>query len=284
MMVVSPWSRGGWVDSQVFDHTSVIRFLEVVTGVHEPNISSWRRDVCGDLTSALDFTTFDPSVPALPDIDALVAEADREKSLPPLPPPPPGPRSAPVVERGTRRHRPLPYQPNANASADRASRRVTLSLTTTGRSAQSFAVYSATSTPFTAIPVLVGPGETATHTADAAADGSYELDVYGPNGFLRSFAGTLVAAGNRGAAVPAVTAVTTARSLHLHLANQGHAAITFTLTGTDHTHHRETHHVAPGATVPVGWPTPDGWYDVTVTADDGSAFAYRYAGRLEPLT
>ena len=28
MLVVSPWSRGGWVDSQVFDHTSVIRFLE----------------------------------------------------------------------------------------------------------------------------------------------------------------------------------------------------------------------------------------------------------------
>jgi phospholipase C len=46
MIVVSPWSRGGWVDSQVFDHTSVLRFLEQWTGVREPNISRWRRAVC----------------------------------------------------------------------------------------------------------------------------------------------------------------------------------------------------------------------------------------------
>ncbi len=53
---ISPWSRGGWVNSQVFDHTSVLRFLERVTGVREPNISDWRRAVCGDLTSCFDFT------------------------------------------------------------------------------------------------------------------------------------------------------------------------------------------------------------------------------------
>ncbi|HEY9028219.1 MAG TPA: phospholipase C, phosphocholine-specific, partial [Burkholderiaceae bacterium] len=50
MTVVSPWSRGGHVCSQVFDHTSVIRFLEKRFGVIEPNISPWRRAVCGDLT------------------------------------------------------------------------------------------------------------------------------------------------------------------------------------------------------------------------------------------
>ena len=57
MMVVSPWSRGGYVNSQVFDHTSSIQFLEHFlkhkTGkdIQESNISSWRRSVCGDLTS-----------------------------------------------------------------------------------------------------------------------------------------------------------------------------------------------------------------------------------------
>ena len=56
MLVVSPWSRGGWVNAQVFDHTSVIRFLEARHGVMEPNISAWRRAVAGDLTSALDFS------------------------------------------------------------------------------------------------------------------------------------------------------------------------------------------------------------------------------------
>ncbi|KAJ8138677.1 hypothetical protein OY671_008110, partial [Metschnikowia pulcherrima] len=55
MSVVSPWSRGGWVNSQVFDHTSVIRFLEARFGVAEPNISAWRRAVAGDSTSAFDF-------------------------------------------------------------------------------------------------------------------------------------------------------------------------------------------------------------------------------------
>ncbi|MFD2144552.1 alkaline phosphatase family protein [Mucilaginibacter antarcticus] len=28
MVVASPWSRGGWVNSQVFDHTSTLQFLE----------------------------------------------------------------------------------------------------------------------------------------------------------------------------------------------------------------------------------------------------------------
>ncbi|MFX5522114.1 alkaline phosphatase family protein, partial [Acinetobacter baumannii] len=52
MSVVSPWSRGGWVNSQVFDHTSVLRVLEARFGVMEPNISAYRRAIAGDLVSA----------------------------------------------------------------------------------------------------------------------------------------------------------------------------------------------------------------------------------------
>ncbi|MGC4092868.1 MAG: phospholipase C, phosphocholine-specific [Polyangiaceae bacterium] len=48
LYVLSPWSRGGWVNSEVFDHTSVIRLIEQRFGVFEPNISAWRRSVCGD--------------------------------------------------------------------------------------------------------------------------------------------------------------------------------------------------------------------------------------------
>jgi phospholipase C len=66
MLVISPWSRGGYVCSETFDHTSVIRFLEVVTGVVEPNISQWRRQLCGDLTSAFDFSTATSGLPPLP--------------------------------------------------------------------------------------------------------------------------------------------------------------------------------------------------------------------------
>jgi phospholipase C len=57
LIVASPWSRGGWVNSEVFDHTSTLEFLEkflsLKTGqaIRETNISDWRRTVCGDLTS-----------------------------------------------------------------------------------------------------------------------------------------------------------------------------------------------------------------------------------------
>ncbi len=54
-IIVSPWTAGGWVCSQPFDHTSVLQFLEKFTGVREPNISDWRRKTFGDLTSAFRF-------------------------------------------------------------------------------------------------------------------------------------------------------------------------------------------------------------------------------------
>jgi phospholipase C len=66
MLVVSPFSRGGFVSSDTFDHTSVLRFLERRFGAEVPNLSAWRRRVTGDLTSALNFVKPDRSVPQLP--------------------------------------------------------------------------------------------------------------------------------------------------------------------------------------------------------------------------
>ena len=57
MLVLSPFSRGGHVASEVFDHTSQLRFLEERFGVRAPNISAWRRRHAGDLTSALHMRT-----------------------------------------------------------------------------------------------------------------------------------------------------------------------------------------------------------------------------------
>jgi phospholipase C len=54
-MVISPWSAGGRICSDVMDHTSLIRIVERVFGVTEPNISDWRRQTCGDFTGALRF-------------------------------------------------------------------------------------------------------------------------------------------------------------------------------------------------------------------------------------
>jgi phospholipase C len=65
-MIVSPFSRGGFVSSDVFDHTSTLLFLETRFGVEVPNLSAWRRETCGDLTSAFNFAQPDFSVPTMP--------------------------------------------------------------------------------------------------------------------------------------------------------------------------------------------------------------------------
>ncbi len=67
MLVVSPFSRGGLVCSDVFDHTSTLRFLETRFGVRVPNLTSWRRQATGDLTSAFNFAaTPNHARPSLP--------------------------------------------------------------------------------------------------------------------------------------------------------------------------------------------------------------------------
>jgi phospholipase C len=66
-MVVSPFSRGGYLSSHVFDHTSTLRLLEKRFGVPAPNISAWRRATCGDMTAAFDFVNApNTTVPTLP--------------------------------------------------------------------------------------------------------------------------------------------------------------------------------------------------------------------------
>jgi phospholipase C len=66
MLVVSPFARGGFVCSDTFDHTSLLRFLETRFGPEVPNLSAWRRGVTGDLTSAFNFAAPDASLPSLP--------------------------------------------------------------------------------------------------------------------------------------------------------------------------------------------------------------------------
>jgi phospholipase C len=67
MLVISPFSRGGLLCSDRFDHTSTLRFLETRFGVEVPNLSKWRREHTGDLTSAFNFAARPrPARPSLP--------------------------------------------------------------------------------------------------------------------------------------------------------------------------------------------------------------------------
>jgi phospholipase C len=75
--IVSPWTAGGRVCSAVFDHTSLIRFIEARFGVLEPNITAWRRRTCGDLTAALRLNDRRAPYPAgNPRLGLAAAQAD----------------------------------------------------------------------------------------------------------------------------------------------------------------------------------------------------------------
>jgi len=74
-VVVSPWSAGGRVCSDVLDHTSLIRIIERRFGVREPNISAFRRRTCGDFTSALRFSGPPAGYPRSPQAITLAAAA-----------------------------------------------------------------------------------------------------------------------------------------------------------------------------------------------------------------
>jgi phospholipase C len=83
-ILISPWTTGGWVCSDKFDHTSMLLFLEKLTGVREPNISDWRRSTFGDFTSALRFEDARPA-PVLPDTSGPLKLAEYESTFLPKP-------------------------------------------------------------------------------------------------------------------------------------------------------------------------------------------------------
>ncbi len=110
MLVVSPFSQGGYVCSDPFDHTSILRFLETRFGVEVPNLSVWRRSVTGDLTATLDMSSPDTSVPKMPEPPARSARVAREcppnEIITPVRPlAMPAVQSMPVQEPGTARRR-----------------------------------------------------------------------------------------------------------------------------------------------------------------------------------
>ena len=103
MLVISPFSRGGLVSSSLFDHTSVLRFIETRFGAEVPNLSAWRRATVGDITSAFNFSKVDLSIPSLP---STIQPAQQTITgcltslLDTAPYPIPNPQTAPTQESG----------------------------------------------------------------------------------------------------------------------------------------------------------------------------------------
>jgi phospholipase C len=169
MIICSPWTRGGFVDSNSYDHTSMLRFLETWTGVKVPNVTGWRRSVTGDLTAAFDFGHPDFSVPALPDTVPLITQSDAERNFPAVTAPAEGAQAMPAQEPGTRPHRPARFQPHADVTVNRSAFTVTATLTSTGPVGVSLQVFPDKYLPAAATPFTVVNGKAKTYQWSAAS-------------------------------------------------------------------------------------------------------------------
>lgn len=106
-IIVSPWTTGGWVSSEPFDHTSVLQFLERFTGVRESNITDWRRRTFGDMTSVFRFDDAVLRPPVLPDTRGILNLAKYSIENLPRPQLPGASQSMPKQEPGSRKKIPF---------------------------------------------------------------------------------------------------------------------------------------------------------------------------------
>jgi len=277
MIVISPWTKGGFVNSEVFDHTSVIRFLEARFGVMEPHITPWRRAVCGDLTSVFDFKTPNAKAPPLPDAQALPARAQKAKALP-FPKAPPAAEPLPRQEPGQRPARALPYQFQVNTH--RRPEGMELTAASYGGAGVVLHLYR----PGGGEPMFytVGPGGYLTDLLKMDS-GPYAFAIYGPNGYLRQFRGEWHP---EQAHVPEANAWFEAShgGLRVALHNEGATPLTLEVSPAAYLNTPpRLHRLAPGAAVIDVWDigASHNWYDLIVTCAEAPSFQRRFAGHGE---
>ena len=193
MIIASPWTKGGFVNSEVSDHTSVLQFLENFIkkkfnkDVHVDNISDWRRAVCGDLTSAFN----SPSVKA-PQMDYLnqkdfakTINAAKNKPVPDLKWYSENELNNALLhiqERGTKPSNALPYQFHVNLEGGK------IRMSNLKDNGVPLLLYDRTqfnSTDYHFSYALYAKQELS-HPVHA---GVYDYEVFGPNGFFRKFTG-----------------------------------------------------------------------------------------------
>jgi phospholipase C len=282
MYVISPWSKGGWVNSQVFDHTSVGMFLEKRFGITMPAISEWHRAVSGDLTSAFDFGSPNrPHLPELPSMSGYEAVEAASAKLPDAAPP----MNEQVVirEPGVRYSRPLPYNLAVHAIPG-PDGRLRLDFLNDGDQGAVLHVYD--KKHLANIPRRYTVAARSRLDDDiwhpALVDGGrYDLEVFGPNGFFRSFEGDVANEHDAGIELTIRHDAAT-RELVLGLANRGVRDASLGLQFNAYRKHGGGMilSLAPGASTERAWKIDSvgNWYDFSVV---GEALAYRFAGRWE---
>jgi phospholipase C len=272
MIVISPWSKGGWVNSQVFDHTSLIRFIEERFGVYEPNITPWRRAVTGDLTSAFDFKRPNADVVPLPATSGYapldsVRHPDFIATVP-------FDQALPEQEPGVRPARAVPYRVNVESRVDTRRQNISLQFVNKGEAAAVFQVRS-----------LVGGFSHSTYTVSGhmklGAEWSfprapYELGVYGPNGFFRGYKGDF----SQGVPNLDVHCGFEKGGVILEVKNRGDK---LTLEVWDAYRQTSTRHEVPRGKLVWFYPLNEsaGWYDLTIHVVGNDSYEVQFAGHVE---
>jgi len=288
MIIVSPWtvspvSGSPQVCSQLFDHTSVLMFLEQVTGVTEPNISAWRRSVCGNLLSAFNFNGTNTIWPSLPSTASYVATSSTECSDNPAPKVPTT-QTMPAGASGVCPACPLPYILDAQGSINTSEDQFDINFINNGTAGAVFQVYAFNRSSYG------GPWTYTVGASDSVSDywnGSvfsnttYALEVHGPNGFMRHYQGSA-----KSASVMPETAITynaTAGTVSLKMTNAGTSSCTMTVTNGYNSSDVRTYTVPAGGSVSDTWNLSSSynWYDLNATVSGLSNWSRRLCGHME---
>lgn len=310
MIVASPWSRGGWVNSQLFEHTSTLRFLEAFVEekfgktVKETNISPWRRAISGDLTSC--FRPYDGSIPTLPylnrDAHLHMIEEARDRPMPggfralaapevsALRTAPADVRKTVQQEAGTRPASALPYEPYCDGGLEKGGDVIALRLRAgkglhgSRAAGLPFNVYChdvKTASGMQAATYAVAAGDTLNTAFDASSfkNGLYDVSVHAPNGFYRAYKGRL-----KGLQLHTEAHYLRARKkdLILRLTNRGSktANIVSVMKGQEEP---KVITLSPGQSTEVAFDLAKSsmWYDIVLTSPDDTDFLWQFAGRVE---
>ena len=281
-LAISPWSKGGYVNSQVFDHTSVIQFIEKRFGLQDKNISPWRRAVAGDLTSVFNFVNPNAAPVNLPATAGYLPPQDELAggSVSTFEPTLTGViLGVPKQEKGIRPARALPYQLDVQGTVNASSGTVTLTFINTGKAAVVFQVRSTNAADQVRNYTVEG-GKRLTGTWTVAS--SYNLSVYGPNGFVRYFKGSVGAS----AAVLAIQTICILEDFGLlawTITNASPHNATVNVLDA-YSGNRVSRLLLPHEPMfEAGWPLHEsfGWYDLVVTVSQDTTFEYRLAGHVE---
>ena len=278
MYILSPWSKGGWVDSAVADHTSVGQFIEKRFGVTIPAISPWHRAVSSDLTSAFDFVTpNDPKLPVMPDTAGFEKIDAASKELPKATAP--AQPAQLYQERGTRLSRALPYRLHCTLKYLKDKNLVQLVFKNKGNKGAVYHVYDMHR--LDRIPrryTVEATKSLADEWEVSEANGAYHLEVYGPNGYFHKFEG------NIGNAEPEIELEYDHQKgdISIYLQNGSQIPLRIEIEANAYEYEK----LAPISLVAgkrlkkyIRLEKSSNWYDFTVKTTNG--FSHRFAGRVE---